>query len=259
MLLALIKADFYQMRSRKGLWLLLGLIVLLTAGIVWIAVNVMKEEHIIATQNIANLVLFGAPQWVLEPLTMIIVFLAQIVSFNNDNKNRTLINTVSYGTPRPMIFIGKVAATFLTTVIIYSSILLTLCIALSILTPNIAVQDMGNLWRSYWLPALPIWLAFSTLFSILPLITKSNGAQVFLFILVSNVGSVLKLIELFVIRQSESFKWLTDAKWLLTRLSTRSPLHFGSLTFDFTAVVALVYVLIFAAIGITLFKRSEIK
>ena len=59
MLLALIKADFYQMRSRKSPWVTLTLIVLLTACATWIAIDFTKQTEPTLFQNIANFILFN--------------------------------------------------------------------------------------------------------------------------------------------------------------------------------------------------------
>ena len=259
MLLALIKADFYQMRSRKSPWVTLTLIVLLTACATWIAIDFTKQTEPTLFQNIANFILFNLPQFVFDPLTIVAIFLAQQLSFNNDNKNRTLINTASYGFSRNLIFIGKVLTTFLTTLVFFGAILLTLFIMLSFLTPHFAIQDMGSLVTGYVLPALPIWLAYSTLFSILPLLTKSYGLQFLVFILVTNIESILTVGQLLLGDQAKSFAWLLEADWILTRLTPLKPLHYFQLNFNWTWIVALLYVAIFALIGMTLFKRSEIK
>ena len=98
----LLRAEFYQIRHRVAPFTMLLLSFLATLGIAYLATIMLfaglRTEEITVQQKefvgsqVLSLYIIG-----LKEMPLLLCFVAQILTFNNETKNRTLINTISYG------------------------------------------------------------------------------------------------------------------------------------------------------------------
>lgn len=109
----LLRAEFYQIRHRVAPFTMLLLSFLATLGIAYLATIMLfaglRTEEITVQQKefvgsqVLSLYIIG-----LKEMPLLLCFVAQILTFNNETKNRTLINTISYGHRRRSVVLSKI-------------------------------------------------------------------------------------------------------------------------------------------------------
>ena len=154
-MLPLLKADFYQIRQRKGPIIYLTLVVLAVMGTSFVLTRFPNYIESVDIVTFGNKLFFGLPR-VLNGLLLIFALFSHYMTFNNDVRNRTLINTVSFGYRRSTIFLEKTLLALLFSVVTITCIILALAISLMVYGVPVQFADVVSLFHHYLLPTSAI-------------------------------------------------------------------------------------------------------
>ena len=114
----LLRAEFYQIRHRVAPFTMLLLSFLATLGIAYLATtmlfaglrttNITELQKALVGSQVLSFYIIG-----LKEMPLLLCFVAQILTFNNEIKNRILINIISYGHRRRSVVLSKILVTLL--------------------------------------------------------------------------------------------------------------------------------------------------
>ncbi len=262
----LLRAEFYQIRHRVAPFTMLLLSFLATLGIAYLATIMLfaglRTEEITVQQKefvgsqVLSLYIIG-----LKEMPLLLCFVAQILTFNNETKNRTLINTISYGHRRRSVVLSKILVG-----IFY--LLLASCLSLvSMSGATFKSNEILEFFTNYLIPSIPLFLGYIALLSIPAFLFAGQGPLIFTYLLLSFINPILSGAYTFLTTNRDSMgnvvqKFMSANEafaFFFTFLKVGKPLTWGNLNFDLTPVVAFAYFLLFFWIAVRLFNRAEVK
>ena len=255
----LLRAEFYQIRHRVAPFTMLLLSFLATLGIAYLATtmlfaglrttNITELQKALVGSQVLSFYIIG-----LKEMPLLLCFVAQILTFNNETKNRTLINTISYGHRRRSVVLSKILVGLFYLLLASCLSLAGLLIGSGMSGATFKGNEILEFFTSYLIPSIPLFLGYIALLSIPAFLLSFinpilTGIYSFLTTNTANMGNVVK-------------KFLDADKafaFFFTFLKVGKPLTWGNLNLDLTPVVAFAYFLLFFWIAVRLFNRAEVK
>ena len=268
----LLRAEFYQIRHRVAPFTMLLLSFLATLGIAYLAttmlfaglrtVEITELQKALVGNQVLSSYIIG-----LKEIPLILCFVAQILTFNNETKNRTLINTISYGHRRRTVVLSKILVGLF-------YLLLALCLGLAALLIGSSMSgatfkgdEILGFFTSYLIPSIPLFLGYIALLSIPAFLFAGQGPLIFTYLLLTFINPILSGAYTFLTTNRDSMgnvvqKFMSANEafaFFFTFLKVGKPLTWGNLNFDLTPIVAFAYFLLFFWIAVKLFNRAEVK
>lgn len=250
-MVSLLKSEFYQLTHRRAplIWLASAVILPLLLVLLF-AVGDTPDPSVLPEESRQSMIIYAFNTLVLSIAPYLLIGIT-ITSFNNELKNRLVINSIGYGKKRSQLYFAKFISSFLfalcfviiscTLFIIIASTMIKLPI--SMLAHSIVIDMI--------LPSIPIWIAFLALYIMLLFWSESVvplWISLFVFLFLTPL----------LMFASRVIPWLSDAlPYWLPNLSPLSPVSWGSL--NATPIIATCYTILFTAIGLYHFKHKEIK
>lgn len=246
----LIKAEFYQLKIRRSskVWLLMAILMSVAMVLLpyFLGANFDSQMMIpsfIIVSTYADFATAMAP-YLLLGLT--------ITAFNNDNKHRTIVNSASVGYSRPSLYFSKSMVALVFALVFLLISFLSFAITLQIFYPTDFQLLFDMIVMDNFLAYLPIWLAYLSLY--IAVLFVSDGAMPMIVLMTSLVmmPMILSLGSLAttIIRNIRPY--------VLTELRPTSNVSLFGVE-NAGNLLAILYILSFTFIGMTLFKRKEIK
>lgn len=241
-----LKAELYQLSHRRS-------------TIVWLVVAVLLSAvMLIMPYFLASIFQFGV-----IPTSMLIATYAQtatgmsfyfllglaVTAFNNANKNRILVNSVSYGTSRSTIYLVKYLMTLLLGLLFLTVSILTFALVMQLLYAN-NWQAIAEMVSETILPYLPIWLAYTALYTSILFISDNAMPLITLMIVLVLAPVATQLLSLF-----DFFQPIRP--YLLTELHPDQAIELFNM--NVSNYVAVTYAAVFIGLGLLAWHRKEIK
>lgn len=180
--------------------------------------------------------------------------------FSDQYKYNTLKNEVAYGLPRTRIYLGKLLASAVVSVVLCAVILAGYLLLARLLFPLGAapVESMADLGRAL-LVALPLWLGGLGLFHMLLFLMKGSTAASIVYVLIVAVlgGSVLNLFSSFLPRLRPIIEAI-EACLLTTPFQRLVSGPAEGLT-AYAWTVGMAWLLGSTIVGLTVFRKREIS
>lgn len=196
----------------------------------------------------------------LPPLFMTGLFLVLMVSdmvFSDQYKFNTLKNEASYGLPRVRIYLGKLLATALASVVICAIIILFYATFAAILFP--VEEGMGevlaHLGQTLAL-SLPLWLGGLGFGYMLLFVMKGSASATMVYVLVLGVGdTILDLLELIQPKLIEALEAVRSC--LLMTPFNQMDVSPASLSHAW--LVGMSWLIVSTLVGAMVFQKREIN
>ena len=268
----LLRAEFYQIRHRVAPFTMLLLSFLATLGIAYLATIMLfaglRAEEITELQKgfvgsqVLSFYIIG-----LKEIPLLLCFVAQILTFNNETKNRTLINTISYGHRRRSVVLSKILVGLFYLLLALCLGLVSLVIGGSMSGATFKGDEILGFFTSYLIPSIPLFLGYIALLSIPAFLFAGQGPLIFTYLLLTFINQIISGVYSFLTTNTQNMgnvvqKFLSADKafaFFFTFLKVGKPLTWGNLNLDLTPVVAFAYFLLFFWIAVRLFNRAEVK
>lgn len=242
----LLKAELYQLiyrRSTKG-WLLTA--ILLSATMV---IFPYLLENYMVFDGIPSMFLLITYAEAATSMSFYFLLGLAVTAFNNANKNRILVNSVSYGIPRSRIYVVKYLSTLTLAFLFLVVSILTFGVAMQFLYA-VEWQAIFDMVSTEFIPYLPIWLAYIALYVSLLFISDNAMPLITLMIVLVMSPLFVQLLSFFDFFQNIRPYLLTEVR------PDRAIILFDTNVSDY---VALLYALLFVGLGLLLWNRKEIK
>ena len=268
----LLRAEFYQIRHRVAPFTMLLLSFLATLGISYLATVMLfaglRTEEITELQKgfvgsqVLSFYILG-----LKEIPLLLCFVAQILTFNNETKNRTLINTISYGHRRRSVVLSKILVGLFYLLLALCLGLVALLIGSSMSGATFKSKEILEFFTNYLIPSIPLFLGYIALLSIPAFLFAGQGPLIFTYLLLTFINQIISGVYSFLTTNTQNMgnvvqKFLSADKvfaFFFTFLKVGKPLTWGNLNLDLTPVVAFAYFLLFFWIAVKLFNRAEVK
>lgn len=242
----LLKAELYQLIYRRStkVWLLVA--ILLSATMV--ILPYLLESYMVF-DGIPSLFLLLTYAEAATSMSFYLLLGLAVTAFNNANKNRILVNSVSYGISRSSIYLVKYLSTLTLAFLFLLFSIITFGVTMQILY-SVEWQAILDMVSNDFIPYLPIWLAYIALY--VSLLFISDNAMPLITLMIILVMSPL-LVQLL-----SFFDFFTNIRpYLLTEVRPdRAIVLFETNVSDY---VALLYAFLFIGLGLLLWNRKEIK
>lgn len=247
----LFKSEWYQLTHRKAPlgWLIFGAVTGILPIVLPVFTATMNEEPL-SKEVIHSAIIDFYPMMIVMSATILLLGLVN-TAFNNELKNRTLINAISYGFPRWMIYMTKfVSATILSMLFVLLSLLFLNMTSLISFGSTIGA---GNLEFLALIGAsFPIWTAYISIYLLALFLsdtpTPSYITLALLFIVIPIFFQVMSYYVPFI---------AAIRPYVLTELQSSELGNF--LGINLATWIGLAYTIVFLAIGITYFNKKEVK
>ncbi len=268
----LLRAEFYQIRHRVAPFTMLLLSFLATLGIAYLATTMLfaglmtnkiteLQKGLVGSQVLSFYILG------LKEIPLLLCFVAQILTFNNETKNRTLINTISYGHRRRTVVLSKILVGLFYLLLALCLGLVALVIGSSMSGATFKSNEILEFFTNYLIPSIPLFLGYIALLSIPAFLFAGQGPLIFTYLLLTFINPILSGAYTFLTTNRDSMghvvqKFMSANEafaFFFTFLKVGKPLTWGNLNFDLTPVVASAYFLLFFWIAVKLFNRAEVK
>ena len=268
----LLRAEFYQIRHRVAPFTMLLLSFLATLGIAYLAtimlfaglrtVEITELQKALVGNQVLSSYIIG-----LKEMPLILCFVAQILTFNNETKNRTLINTISYGHRRRTVVLSKILVGLFYLLLALCLGLVALVIGSSMSGATFKSNEILEFFTNYLIPSIPLFLGYIALLSIPAFLFAGQGPLIFTYLLLTFINPILSGAYTFLTTNRDSMgnvvqKFMSANEafaFFFTFLKVGQPLTWGNLNFDLTPIVASAYFLLFFWIAVKLFNRAEVK
>lgn len=268
----LLRAEFYQIRHRVAPFTMLLLSFLATLGIAYLAtimlfaglrtVEITELQKALVGNQVLSSYIIG-----LKEMPLILCFVAQILTFNNETKNRTLINTISYGHRRRTVVLSKILVGLFYLLLALCLGLVGLLIGGSMSGATFKSNEILEFFTNYLIPSIPLFLGYIALLSIPAFLFAGQGPLIFTYLLLTFINPILSGAYTFLTTNRDSMghvvqKFMSANEafaFFFTFLKVGQPLTWGNLNFDLTPIVASAYFLLFFWIAVKLFNRAEVK
>lgn len=268
----LLRAEFYQIRHRVAPFTMLLLSFLATLGIASLATMILFGEKSATSASALTKALVGSQVLSiytvgLKEMPLILCFVAQILTFNNETKNRTLINTISYGHRRRSVVLSKILVGLFYLLLASCLSLVGLLIGGSMSGATFKSNEILTFFTTYLIPSIPLFLGYIALLSIPAFLFAGQGPLIFTYLLLTFINPILSGAYTFLTTNRDSMghvvqKFMSANEafaFFFTFLKVGQPLTWGNLNFDLTSIVASAYFLLFFWIAVKLFNRAEVK
>lgn len=268
----LLRAEFYQIRHRVAPFTMLLLSFLATLGIASLATMILFGEKSATSASALTKALVGSQVLSiytvgLKEMPLILCFVAQILTFNNETKNRTLINTISYGHRRRSVVLSKILVGLFYLLLASCLSLVGLLIGGSMSGATFKSNEILTFFTTYLIPSIPLFLGYIALLSIPAFLFAGQGPLIFTYLLLTFINPILSGAYTFLTTNRDSMghvvqKFMSANEafaFFFTFLKVGQPLTWGNLNFDLTPIVASAYFLLFFWIAVKLFNRAEVK
>lgn len=268
----LLRAEFYQIRHRVAPFTMLLLSFLATLGIASLASMILFGEKSGTSTSALTKALVGNQVLSiytigLKEMPLLLCFVAQILTFNNETKNRTLINTISYGHRRRSVVLSKILVGLFYLLLASCLSLAGLLIGGGMSGATFKGNEILEFFTSYLIPSIPLFLGYIALLSIPAFLFAGQGPLIFTYLLLSFINPILTGVYSFLTTNTANMgnvvqKFMSADKafaFFFTFLKVGKPLTWGNLNLDLTPVVAFAYFLLFFWIAVRLFNRAEVK
>lgn len=245
-MLHLLKAELYQLFHRRStkIWLLVA--ILLSA--IMLILPYFMESIFQFDALPANILVMTYGQTATAMSFYFLLGLA-VTAFNNANKNRILVNSVSYGTSRSKIYLVKYLMTLFLAFLFLIVSILTFGVVIQMLYSN-NWHTIGEMVSEQILPYLPIWLAYIALYTSVLFISDNAMPLITLMIVLVMAPVAVQLLNFF-----DFFQPIRP--YLLTELSPDKAIEWFNL--DVSNYIALAYAALFIGMGLLAWYRKEIK
>ena len=268
----LLRAEFYQIRHRVAPFTMLLLSFLATLGIAYLATtmlfaglrttNITELQKALVGSQVLSFYIIG-----LKEMPLLLCFVAQILTFNNETKNRTLINTISYGHRRRSVVLSKILVGLFYLLLASCLSLAGLLIGSGMSGATFKSNEILEFFTNYLIPSIPLFLGYIALLSIPAFLFAGQGPLIFTYLLLSFINPILSGAYTFLTTNRDSMgnvvqKFMSANEafaFFFTFLKVGKPLTWGNLNLDLTPVVASAYCLLFFWIAVKLFNRAEVK
>ena len=253
-MMRLFKAELYQLSTRLApkIWLLVGLLLGAAIPIIFYLGTWLEEgiRPIIQVLPAESLIYFAFIPLMTSTAIFLLIGLGN-TAYHDETRNRTLINTVSTGHSRMKIYLTKyLSSLFLAVCFLFITITGFAVAGSMIFNGGISIY-YEILFMETVLSYLPIWLMYLALFQIIYFFSTSNALMNLTILGIVALPLILQLLAL-------RFDFIEMIEpYIFTQLSPDNPIMIQGI--DFTPWLALIYFAIFMFIGISLFKRREIK
>ncbi|MDO4775372.1 MAG: ABC transporter permease subunit [Aerococcaceae bacterium] len=244
----LVKAECYQLTQRKSAraWFVAAVVLGLFSAILPDIVAHFSDLPKFSTQ--VKTVLFA------ESIINTAVFLLLSIvgtAFNHELKNRTLVNSISYGFSRKQIYLSKLIGAVIMTAVFVILAILTFGIVVPLISGGSSLAVWADLAPIF--KYVPIWLAYLGLYVWIAFLSESNTPTYIMLALIVFVFPVA-----FQLGQSYDISWIQAIEpYFLTQLNPDRTINlFGINAAPF---IALAYLIGFTLFGIHLFNKKEIK
>ena len=254
-MLNVIKSELYKTSRRPYPYVVTGVCCLLALAYVVIAALANRGLEL------SKQLRFESVVFLIIPLLSIGVYFALMavdIVFSEEYKHLTLRNTLSFGLPRPRVYLGKLLAEFLVALAMLAVILLValgsglMLLSPGELSPGAAIGDL--LLRV--VAALPLWFGALAISNLLAFTIRSNTLFALIFVgLFAALPTFLQLLG--------SYLWsplLFVHRWLITtQFSLVQEATIAGPQILTCYLVGLGYALVATVAGIALFSRREIR
>lgn len=246
----LIKAELYQLRIRRSpkIWLLMSILM----SVAVVSLPYFLEANFDSQISVPSLMIVSTYAELTTAMAPYLLLGLTITAFNNDNKHRTIVNSASIGYSRTTIYFSKfiVALVLAITFLIVS--FLTFSLMMQIFFPTEFHILFEMIVTSNFVPFLPIWLAHLSLYLAVLFVSDSAMPMIILMISLVMMPMILSLGSLTttIIRNIRPY--------VLTELNPASTVSLFGIE-NASNLLALLYIVGFTILGITLFRKKEIK
>lgn len=249
-MLNLIKAEFYQLKVRLSpkIWLLMSIFISMAIVIV----PYLFENNFSGTGGIPSY--FLAQAYAEFATSMAVYFLLglTLTTFNNDIKHRTIVNSASIGYSRTKIYFSKFISSLTFALIFLALSFLTFALVIQFFYPTDFSSLVEMIVVDKFLAYLPIWLAYLALY--IAILFVSDGTMPITVLMI-----ILIMSPLFLNLASYASEWIKAIRpYVLTELNPDVALSVFGIE-NASYIVAFIYFIVFTFVGLTLFKRKEIK
>jgi ABC-2 type transport system permease protein len=245
-MLRLIKAELYKTFNRAYFYATIGTTVFFILSIIFSA------NSLITVQGMMEIGL----SVLISPVFIIIMFVS--TTTNEEIKEKTLRNTVSFGVPRSKLYMAKVI-----TSVILSFIAAAVILGAFVGGSFLMFEPGSGLTASFVsgfflriLSAVPLYTAAIAICALLGFVIKSEMVYALTYagIFVA-VKPIVQLLSFFV---SDKFLYIYNML-ITTQLTNLGSMGTAGTVMLRSAVLGIVYTVFFLAIGVAVFKRQEIK
>lgn len=254
MIMNLIRAELYQLRTRRApkLWLMIGFLLGTAIPLIYYIGNWIESGSRPALAQLpAEPLIYLAFIPVMTGTVLFLLIGLANTAYHDETRHRTLINTVSSGHRRMTIYMVKFLTSLLLATLFLLVTVLGFAIAGSIIfNGNISIY-FEIIIKDTAIDYLPIWIMYLALFQLVCFFSTSNALMNITIIAIIASPIILQLLAF----QFDFIKIIEP--YIFTQLDPRNPII--SMSLNFTTGLAIVYFLIFMGIGIKLFARREIK
>lgn len=243
----LIKAEWYQLTQRKVTrgWFIAAIVLTLLVIIIPDIVASLSNVNVLTTD--IKLVMYKEMVINTAPFLLLAII---SVAFNNELKNRTLINSISFGYARKHIYLAKLIGSAIMAMLFVLLSIVTFCLVTPIVSGGSPIELASEL--SGLIHYLPIWLAFLGCYVWLSFLSESNTPS---YIALVVLFFVIPLI--FQLGKAFNISWLVALEpYMLTQLRPDSPITLFGL--NGVPFVSLAYLIAFSALGIYQLNKKEI-
>lgn len=246
-----LSAELYKVNHRLYQW---GFLLVVLGGIAFGLITIRCNTGPNATAAIMTTGLM----FLLAAGLYLVILVCDMV-FSEQYKHNTLKNEVSYGLPRTRIYLGKLLASILVSIVM-CAVILAFFIGLSCLLFPLG-EDMGTALKSLGqalLVAFPLWLGGLGFFLMLSFVMKgSTAAAIFYAVLLSMGGGFLELFGEFLPKLEPVFTAIQTC--LLMTPFNQLPHRPMEELIPYAWVLGMAWFAASTAVGLVSFQRREIS
>lgn len=250
MMINLIQAECYQLKIRRSpkVWLLMSILMSVAMVLLPYFFGSTPDSQFMIP---SSLIIETYTSFATSMAPYLLLGLT-ITTFNNDNKHRTIVNSASVGYSRLHIYFSKLLVALIFALIFLFVSFVAFSITLQLFFPTQWQQLIEMIILNNFIPYLPIWLAYLSLYIAVLFVSDNAMPMIVLMTTLVMMPMILSLSALAVpfIR--------TIKPYILTELRPTGGV--ALLGFENAGnLLALLYLIGFTLIGTFLFKRKEIK
>lgn len=248
-----IKSEYYRTFHRMYYWMAMGIVILLYLTFIGISIAINRSGG-----GLEGDLLLGMTTMMIPAIGLYATVLMTDIGFSDEYKHLTMKNSIAFGTPRSVIYLGKWVMAL--TLSLFSAVLL---LGLIVLTakfcfpadPESFLQTLKTMLQQFVL-CLPIWIGGLSVAMMCVFLCKSNLIFVLLFFsIVSILDTVFQALGALWNPVFESLRFFT----LNHQIALISSLSIQPENAWMTWAVGLGYAALSTAIGLIFFQKREIK
>jgi ABC-type transport system involved in multi-copper enzyme maturation permease subunit len=265
-MLNLIKAEIYQLRTRTSskIWLLIALLggllmALFPHFIILLMNNPVEGENFSLTAQSPESGLvgytitshIGIGMEIVHGMAVFALFLMAYIAFNQELKNRTIINPLIVGRPRYQVYLVKYLGAILMSVAFYFVFVISFTMFNLLINGGNIGQYIDLIVIERFIPSIPVWLMWLAFYMILLFISASE--YTFLIYIIAEV-----IVNQFVGFIGNHIEFVQRIEpYLCYNIVDHTEKIVNGV--NIVPYLSLLYIVLFLMIGIYFFKRKEIK